>query len=84
MSPKELTAKLAELQKENDALKARVSGSSVKISFKVSAKGCLSVYGLGRFPVSLYRQQWERLLSDENVKAVRGFIKANEASLTVK
>jgi len=52
------------------------------MSLKVSEKGALSVYGLGRFPVTLYREQWEKLLgmSDE----IRAFIAANEAQLKTK
>lgn len=55
-----------------------------KISMKVSEKGALSLYGLGRFPVTLYRTQWERLLAPDQVKATLAFITANEKLLTVK
>jgi hypothetical protein len=55
-----------------------------KISMKVSEKGALSLYGLGRFPVTLYRTQWERLLAPEQVKATLAFIEANAKLLTVK
>ena len=55
-----------------------------KISMKVSEKGALSLYGLGRFPVTLYRTQWERLLAPDQVKATLAFITANHALLTVK
>lgn len=55
-----------------------------KITCKVSEKGGLSVYGLGRFPVTLYRTQWERLLAPDQVKAIHAFILANTALLTVK
>lgn len=55
-----------------------------KISFKVSDKGGLSVYGLGRFPVTLYRSQWERLMSPDTIKALGAFIEANADLLTVK
>jgi hypothetical protein len=55
-----------------------------KLSYKVSEKGALSIYGMGRFPVTLYAEQWERLLEDEQVKAMRAFIKANAAKLTRK
>lgn len=53
-----------------------------KISMKVGEKGGLSVYGLGRFPVSLYRSQWERLLSEKD--AILAFIEANAGLLTTK
>jgi hypothetical protein len=55
-----------------------------KISMKVSEKGALSLYGLGRFPVTLYRTQWDRLLAPDQVKAILAFITANEKLLTVK
>ena len=50
----------------------------------VSEKGGLSIYGLGRFPVTLYRTQWERLLSPDTVKAIGAFIAANAKLLAVK
>jgi hypothetical protein len=55
-----------------------------RISMKVSEKGALSLYGLGRFPVTLYRTQWERLLAPDQVKATLAFITANQTLLTVK
>lgn len=55
-----------------------------KITCKVSEKGGLSLYGLGRFPVTLYRSQWERLLDPSTVAQISAFIKANAALLTVK
>lgn len=53
--------RLAALEAENAALKASKSASS-SIRFKVGEKGGLSMYGLGRFPTTLYAEQWERLL----------------------
>lgn len=53
-----------------------------RITMKVGEKGGLSLYGLGRFPVSLYRSQWERLLSEKD--AILAFIETNSALLTVK
>ncbi len=55
-----------------------------KLSMKVTDKGGLSVYGLGRFPTTLYRSQWERLLADDTVAQIKAFIVANSALLTVK
>ena len=79
MSDEEMRAELERLRKENEALK---KGASKGISLKVSEKGGLSVYGLGRFPVTLYKEQWKRLLdmSDE----IRNFIAANDADLKTK
>lgn len=55
-----------------------------KITLKVSEKGGLSLYGLGRFPVTLYRSQWERLLAPDTVAQINAFITANSTLLTVK
>ena len=79
MSDDDMRAELERLRKENEALK---KGASKGISLKVSEKGGLSVYGLGRFPVTLYKEQWKRLLdmSDE----IRNFIAANDADLKTK
>lgn len=55
-----------------------------KLSFKVSDRGGLSVYGLGRFPTTLYRSQWEKLLAPDMVTAIEAFIKANANLLTTK
>ena len=59
MSDADLKAELARLKAENEALK---KGPSRSVTMKVSAKGALSVYGMGRFPVTLYKEQWLRLL----------------------
>lgn len=78
-----LRAELAQARQEVAAAKA-AAASGGRISYKVSEKGAVSVYGLGRWPTTLYRSQWERLLSDEQVTALRGFILANEGRLAVK
>jgi hypothetical protein len=52
------------------------------MSFKVSEKGAVSVYGLGRFPVTLYVEQWNRILS--NAAELRAFIEANKSKLKFK
>ena len=82
-STEQLLAMIQKLQADNAALAAKADATT-KIRYKVSAeKGALSVYGLhSRFPVTLYVQQWERLLRD--LPAMQAFIKANEASLTRK
>jgi hypothetical protein len=79
MNEQEMKAELDRLRAENEALKTR-SGKSV--SLRVSEKGGVSVYGLGRFPVTLYKEQWLKLLdmSDE----IRNFIKQNEGALKSK
>lgn len=79
MADEDVQAELARLRAENEALKARRSGN---ISIKVSEKGAVSVYGLGRFPVTLYQEQWSKLLgaADE----IKAFIEENRAQLKVK
>ena len=75
----ELKAELAKLKAENEALKARTSKG---ISLKVSEKGGVSVYGMGRWPVTLYKEQWLKLLgmADE----IRAFIREHDAQLKTK
>lgn len=60
MSDDEMRAELERLRKENEALK---KGAGRGVSLKVSEKGGLSVYGLGRFPITLYKEQWTKLLA---------------------
>jgi hypothetical protein len=55
-----------------------------KLTLKVTEKGGLSVYGLGRFPTTLYASQWERLLAPETVKEINAFITANAKLLARK
>jgi hypothetical protein len=78
-SQEQLLAMLAALQEENAKLRSQPARA---ISFKVSDKGALCVYGLGRFPVTLYISQWERLLGAAD--DIRAFAKANAATLTRK
>ena len=79
MSEQDLKAELEPLKAENEALKNR---SSKAISIKVSEKGGVSVYGLGRFPVTLYKEQWIRLLDMSN--DIRSFIAENQSKLKPK
>lgn len=78
-SEDDLKAELEALKAENAALKAR---GGKAISMKVSEKGAVSVYGLGRFPVTLYQEQWLKLL--ELTDELRAFIKENEGRLKKK
>jgi len=75
----EMQAELARLRNENVQLK---SANKKGVSFKVSEKGGLSVYGLGRFPITLYPEQWEKLLtlSDQ----IKSFIEENRGRLKWK
>lgn len=76
-----LRDELEKLKAENEMLKSKKKGTG-EITFKVSAKGALSVYGLGRFPVTLYREQWERLLV--RIEDLKKFIKDNESGLKTR
>ena len=79
MSDEHLKDELERLRKENEALK---KGASSSVRMKVSEKGGLSIYGMGRFPVTLYKEQWLKLLhmSDD----IRSFIAAHVAELKAK
>lgn len=77
----DLKAEIEKLRAENEKLKGTKTRAGT-ISMKVSEKGALSVYGLGRFPVTLYKEQWNRLLAvSEDIKS---FIKDNDAQLKTK
>jgi len=75
----ELRLEIERLKAENENLKKPTRGS---MSLKVSEKGALSVYGLGRFPVTLYREQWEKLLGMG--EQIRQFIQENDGVLKKK
>ncbi len=79
MAEEDLRSELDRLRQENERLKNERSRG---ISLKVSEKGAVSVYGLGRFPVTLYKEQWTKLLAVAD--DIRAFIKENEARLKVK
>jgi hypothetical protein len=70
---------LERLRRENEALKKSTSSN---VRMKVSEKGAVSVYGMGRFPVTLYKEQWLKLL--DMSAEIRAFIAANEAQLKTK
>jgi hypothetical protein len=72
----ELKAKLAELEKQ---VQGRKRGT---LDYKVSEKGGVSVYGLGRFPVTLYYEQWIRLL--DQAEQIRAFMEENKSRLKMK
>jgi len=74
--------KLARLEAENQGLREQVEQTKDSLRLKVSQKGGLSVYGLGRFPVTLYKEQWVRLL--DYTDEIRAFLKENDALLKAK
>jgi hypothetical protein len=79
MSDEVMKAELERLRQENAALK---KGAVAGLRLKVSEKGAVSVYGMGRFPVTLYKEQWLRLL--DVADDIRAFIAANDAQLKAK
>jgi hypothetical protein len=79
MSDEDLKAELDRLRKENESLK---KGAAKGISMKVSEKGGLSIYGLGRFPITLYKEQWTKLL--DLSEDIRSFLEAHDAELKTK
>ncbi len=79
MNEEEMKKELERLKAENENLKKR---GSKGVSMKVSEKGGLSIYGLGRFPVTLYKEQWTKLL--DMAEDIRGFLKENDDKLKAK
>ena len=75
----DLRAELEKLRAENESLKKQ---SEKGLSLKVSQKGAISVYGLGRFPVTLYKEQWDRLL--DMADEIRSFLQENLDKLKLK
>jgi len=74
-----MNEEVGRLKAGNAALKARATRG---VSIKVSEKGGVSVYGLGRFPVTLYKEQWAKLL--DVADDIRAFIKEHDAQLKTK
>jgi hypothetical protein len=79
VAEEDLRAELERLRKENESLK---KGAARGVSLKVSEKGGVSVYGLGRFPITLYKEQWAKLL--DMSEQIREFIAENESKLKTK
>jgi hypothetical protein len=79
MPEEDMKTELERLRAENEALKKPGRG---QISVRVSEKGGVSVYGLGRFPVTLYKEQWEKLLAE--AERIKTFIKENDQLLKKK
>jgi len=75
----DLRAELEKLRAENESLK---KAGSRGISLKVSQKGAVSLYGMGRFPVTLYKEQWLKILEMSDV--IKSFIADNDSALKAK
>jgi hypothetical protein len=79
MADEDMKSELERLRAENERLKQKTTRAT---SLKVSEKGGVSVYGLGRFPVTLYKEQWGKLL--DMADEIRAFIAENESKLKTK
>jgi hypothetical protein len=82
MAEESLEQKLARLEAENQALKEQADRKPGELRLKISEKGGLSVYGLGRFPVTLYKEQWSRLLAQAD--EIGAFLKQHDQELKAK
>ena len=82
MAEETVEQKLARLEAENRQLKEQVDRKAGQLRLKVSEKGGLSIYGLGRFPVTLYKEQWGRLL--DHAEEIKTFLKDNDQQLKAK
>jgi hypothetical protein len=80
----ELETLRAEIAKRDAVIAALKADSQRKLSCKVSEKGGVSVYGTGRFPITLYRSQWEQLITFVKSGAVERFMEANASLLSTK
>ena len=79
MNEAEMKAELERLRAENAKLKSKDSSG---LSLKVSEKGAVSLYGMGRFPVTLYKEQWLRILA--SAPDIEAFIRENDSKLKTK
>jgi hypothetical protein len=83
MAEETVEEKLARLEAENKVLKNQIEERKPgQLRMKISEKGGLSVYGLGRFPVTLYKEQWARLL--EHGDQIKSFLKEHDRELKAK
>ena len=80
MPDEDLEKELERLRIENERLRARRAAGD--LTLRVSDKGAVSVYGLGRFPVTLYQEQWEKLLA--HTDEIRAFVAENRDRLKKK
>ena len=79
----DMIAELARLRAENESLRAKAKARAAsRLHLKVSDKGAVSLYGMGKWPVTLYKGQWEVLL--DNIETIKDFIKDNDHLLKVK
>jgi hypothetical protein len=79
MNEAEMQAELERLREENAQLKNKDKGG---LTLKVSEKGAVSLYGMGRFPVTLYKEQWLRVLA--SAAEIEAFIHQNDSKLKTK
>ena len=83
MADETLEQKMARLEAENRALREQVDHRKPgELRLKISEKGGVSVYGLGRFPVTLYKEQWSRLL--QHADEIKNFLREHDQELKAK
>ena len=82
MSDDDVKAELERLKRENESLLEQAKAKPGQLSLKVSEKGAVSVYGMGRFPVTLYYEQWKRLLAA--APQLQEFLEENKSRLKLK
>jgi hypothetical protein len=82
MTQENQESEIERLRRENEVLRKQMGRAAGGVTMKVSEKGGVSVYGLGRFPVTLYKEQWKKLL--DAADEIRTFIQENEGKLKSK
>jgi hypothetical protein len=80
-TPIDLNAELARLRAENEKLRT-ANEKRQTLTCKVSEKGAMSLYGMGRFPITLYAQQWEKVFANQDM--IKASLEANKSRLTIK
>lgn len=85
MTMEQMMAEIQRMKAENAKLKSQASTEAgSKLTYRISEKGAVCVYQLGRFPVTLYYDQWMKLLDENNVAELKAYLEKNKANLSLK